>query len=418
MTDVVTRDTREPRLTPSNRWRTPLALAALAAAAFVYVTAEMFPIGLLPQLSRGLHVSQGDVGLMVTVYAGVAAVTAIPLTALSNHLPRRKLLVGAVALLAVSQLVVALAPDYWAALGARALCAAAHGVFWSIITPVAAALVVPERASRATAAVFSGNSLALVLGSPVATALGTAFGWRVAAAVVGLAGALVCFALVKLLPTFETVADAGSPRDRLGTIPIAMRNLPLLSLCIVTGVIVIGHFSAYTYISQLIRRDAGLSGLSLSLVLFGYGAGGIVGNIVAGWLCDRRPRLAAMACTGTLALAMALLACFGLGSTPDSVIAVVLWGAAFTAVPVCMQSAVLRVAPFDPDTASAIYVVAFQIGIGGGALAGSLIVDAGHLAILPVLAGVCALASTVVVATARRAFPARSSGPLLSRAAG
>jgi predicted MFS family arabinose efflux permease len=409
MVDVLSRNPRGHRPATPERWRTPLALAALAAAAFVYVTAETFPIGLLPQLSRGLHVSGGDVGLLVTVYAGVAALTAIPLTALTNHLPRRRLLVGAVALLAVSQLVVALAPDYATVMGARAVCAAAHGVFWSIIAPVAASLVVPERAGRAMAAMFAGNSLALVLGSPLATALGVAFGWRVAAALVALAGAVVCVALARLIPELDDPVSEGGSRQRLAAIPLAMKNLPLLSVCLVTGVIVIGHFSAYTYISRLIQRDAGLTGLSLSLVLFAYGAAGILGNIAAGWVTDRRPRLAVLGCTMTLAIALIVLAVFGRGSTAATVIAVALWGAAFTAVPVCMQSGVLRVAPADPDTASAIYVVAFQIGIGGGALAGSLLVDAGRLASLPVVAVVCFVVGTLIAATSRLAFPARTA---------
>jgi predicted MFS family arabinose efflux permease len=388
-----------------DRRRTTLALAALASAAFVYVTAETFPIGLLPQLSRGLHVSGSSVGLLVTVYAGVAGLTAVPLTALSNHLPRRRLLVGAVALLAVSQIVVALAPDYATAIGARAVCAAAHGVFWAILAPVAASLVPPERAGRATAAVFTGNSLALVLGSPLATAVGVAFGWRVAAAMVGLAGGLVCVALATLLPELEDRVAPDGAHARLEAIPLAMKNLPLLSVCLVTGVVVIGHFSAYTYISRLIQHDAGLTGLSLSLVLFGYGAAGILGNIAAGWVSDRHPRRAALGCTTSLALA--LLSVVGPGSRTDTVLAVALWGAAFIAVPVCMQSAVMRVAPADPDTASAIYVVAFQIGIGGGALAGSVLVGAGQLMSLPVVAAVCFVLGTLFVAKAQRAFPTR-----------
>jgi predicted MFS family arabinose efflux permease len=381
----------------------------LASAAFVYVTAETFPIGLLPQLSQGLHVSGSSIGLLVTIYAGVAGLTAVPLTALSNHLPRRRLLIGAVALLAISQIVVALAPDYATVMGARVVCAAAHGVFWSIITPVATSLVAPARAGRATAAVFTGNSLALVLGSPLGTALGVAFGWRVAAAMVGIAGAVACAALATLLPALEDPIAPEGARGRLKAIPAALKNRALLSVCLVTGVVVIGHFSAYTYISRLIQHDAGLTGLSLSLVLFGYGAAGILGNIVAGHGCDRRPRLAVLTCTTTLALALILLCLVGPGSKIDTVIAVAMWGAAFTAVPVCMQSGVLRVAAADPDTASAIYVVAFQIGIGGGALVGSVLVGAGQLLSLPVVAASCFVLSTLLVAKSTRAFPSRQA---------
>ncbi len=94
----------------------------------------------------------------------------------------------------------------------------------------------------------------------------------------------------------------------------------------------------------------------------------------------------------------------------------VVWGAGFTALPVALQAAVLRVAPRSADTASALYVVAFQIGIGGGALAGSLLVNAGLLSVLPLVALALVAAGLLILLTARRAFPARGpAGPAVSR---
>ena len=108
-----------------------------------------------------------------------------------------------------------------------------------------------------------------------------------------------------------------------------------------------------------------------------------------------------------LAVSLCALAVLGPGSAAWTVGAITLWGATFTAVPVpCLQSAVLRVAPAEPDTASALYVVAFQIGIGGGALAGSLLVDSGHLGALPVVAAVASACGLLIIVGARRAFPA------------
>ena len=90
------------------------------------------------------------------------------------------------------------------------------------------------------------------------------------------------------------------------------------------------------------------------------------------------------------------------------VLATLLWGAGFTALPICLQSAVLRIAPDIADTASALYVVAFQIGIGGGSLAGSGLLGSGHLAVIPVVALALFVAGSVVAAAARTTF---GSGP-------
>lgn len=398
-------------------------LAALATAAFVYVTAETLPVGLLSPLSAGLHVRPAAVGLLVTIYAAVAGLMAVPVTVLTGRLPRRRVVTGSVGLLALSQLVMALAPGYPVVLAARVACAFAHGVFWSVLAPVAGRLAAPGRAGRATAIVFTGNSLALVAGTPLAAALGDLLGWRAATAVVGAFAAASVVALRGTLPPLPAGAPGGTPgggpgggpggalggglRARITAVPAALRSRPLAAVCAVTVLVVTGHFIPYTYIAVLVRRDAGLAGLALSAVLLGYGLAGVAGIGLTGWLTDRRPRLAAAGCALTLTAALAVMAALAPGSPLLTVAAVAAWGAAFTAVPVCLQSAVLRVAPRSADTASALYVVTFQIGIGGGALAGSVMVDGGLLSLLPVTGMVLAGAGAAVLLAARRAFPAR-----------
>lgn len=387
------------------RGRSRAGLAVLASAAFVYVTAETLPVGLLPQLSAGLHVRPGTAGLLVTAYAAVAGLTAIPLTASLEHRPRRQVVIGSVILLAFSQFAIAVAPNYAVVLGARVVCALGHGVFWSMLAPVAARLVPPGRAGRATAVVFTGNSLALVLGVPLGTALGHVIGWRAAMAAVGAAAVLSAVALYRALPDLPAGASAGNLRARIGTVPAALRSAPLLAVCVVTVLVVTGHFTAYTYITELVRRDAGFTGLALSAVLFGYGAAGIGGIWLAGRITDRRPRRATAACAMGVAVALAGLATVAHGSAVGTVTAVIIWGAAFTALPVGLQTGVLRTAPRSVDTASALLVVAFQIGIGGGALAGSLLVDAGLLAVLPIAGAALALAGLLAVLASRQTFP-------------
>lgn len=366
-------------------------------------------------------------GLLVTVYAATAGLTAIPLTASLEQRARRTVVVACVGVLAVSQFAVAAAPDYAVVLAARVLCAVTHGVFWSMLAPVAARLAPPGRAGRATALVFVGNSVALVAGVPLGTALGHAAGWRAAMGLVGLAAVLSAGALRRVLPRLPAdtpaPADAVPPADtpapaggtapggapgRLRAVPAALRSGPLLAICVVTLVVVTGHFTAYTYITALVRRDAGLSGLALSAVLFGYGAAGIGGILLTGRITDRSPRLANAACVGGVVVALAVLASVAHGSALATVAAVIVWGAGFTALPVGLQAAVLRVAPRSADTASALFVVAFQIGIGGGALAGSLLVNAGMLPLLPVAGLALAAAGLLAVLAARRAFPVRA----------
>jgi predicted MFS family arabinose efflux permease len=178
--------------------------------------------------------------------------------------------------------------------------------------------------------------------------------------------------------------------------------------------VVIGHFTAYTYIAPLVRRDGGLEGVGLSVLLLGYGAAGLIANYLVGGYVDRRPGPVLTLLLGVVTVSVALLAP-ALGVAP-TVIFTLLWGAAFTAIPVCLASGILRVAPRSRDAASAVYVVAFQVGIGGGAFIGERFVTGGMLGALPLLAAILAFVSCVLVAASRTVFPSRLSDDEYHRA--
>ncbi|NMO52112.1 MFS transporter [Actinoplanes sp. TBRC 11911] len=381
------------------------ALTVLGASAFCYVTAETLPVGLLPQISAGLAVDEAHVGLLLTSYAVVAGVTTIPLTALTMRVPRHLLIAIAMAIFAVSQVAASFAPTFLILVAARLICALAHGVFWSAIGPVTARLAPAGQAGKATALVFLGNSLAIVLGVPLGTALGQWLGWRAATGVLAVAGALCVLALLRVLPSLPPI-QASRVRADLRAAFLIMGNRRVVRLSMITTVVVIGHFAAYTYIAPLVRRDGGLSGVGLSALLLGYGAVGLITNYLVGGFVDRRPGPVLTGLLGVMTVAVVLLAP-PLGVAP-TVIVTLLWGAAFTAIPVCLAAGILRVAPPEErDAASAIYVVAFQIGIGGGAFIGERFVSAGWLGVLPLLAAAMALVSCVLVARARQVFPDR-----------
>jgi predicted MFS family arabinose efflux permease len=383
------------------------ALVVLGTSTFCYVAAETLPVGLLPEIAADLDVTEAQVGLLLTSYAVVAALSTIPLTALTMRVPRHTLIAVTVAVFAVSQAAAAVAPTFLILMLSRLICALAHGVFWSVIAPIIMRLAPPGQGGRATAMVFVGNSLAIVLGVPAGTALGQWLGWRVAVGVFAVAGAVCVALLLAVLPKLPAL-----PRDREARTGQQMRNAigilrngRVARLCVVTTVLVVGHFAAYTYIAPLVRRDAGLDGTALSALLLGYGAVGLLANFVVRRYVDRRPGPLVIGLSATVAVSVVMLAPV-LGPVP-TIVFTLLWGGAFTAIPVFLSTAPLRVAPTARDAASAVYVVAFQVGIGGGAFVGERLVSAGHLGALPLLAGALALTAAVVTALSPAVFPHR-----------
>jgi predicted MFS family arabinose efflux permease len=380
--------------------RTGPCLAALAAATFVFVTTETQPVALLAPMATGLQVSESSIGLLMTAYSAVAALTAVPLTLLASRIPRRRLVIATVSGLVASQLILAVAPSYGVAVAARLTGALAHGVFWSVIAQIAAALVPRDRAGRATAAVFAGNSLALVAGTPLVSALGVLLGWRAAVAAMGAAALLTVGAMAWTLPAVGSGEGRLARREILSA---ALTRPRLLIVCAVTVLMAFGQFVAFTYLGPIVRAHTGLTGTGLSVVLFAYGAAGIVGVVAVGAAIDRRPRAALLGCCAAVVAALALICAVG-HSTATIALAVVAWGFGFTALPICLQNSVVRVAPDIPDTGSAVYVVAFQIGIGGGALAGAALLADGALGSIPVVALALIAAGSSLAAIAGRSF--------------
>jgi predicted MFS family arabinose efflux permease len=379
--------------------RARLGVLTMAAAAFIFVTAEILPVGLLPQISGSLGVSEGTVGLLLTVYAALAGISAIPMTMRLSRVARDRLLVVLMSVFTLSTLLAALAPTYALLVCGRLICALVHGVFWAILAPTVARIVGPQRAGRAASMVFTGTALAAVIGVPLTTALGVTFGWRFAMAVVALFGLLVTLALRVLLPDLPAEErHAGVPLRRI----LASRRLR--AVAVTTAVIIFGQFTSYTYIAPLLKHQVGIDGIGLSAILMGFGVAGVIGNLVGGRFVDLHPGAVigtSFALTG-LSYVLLLLAH---GHVSVAIVAVALWGLAFSAIPLSVQSAVLRVVPEGTDTASAVVVVAFQIGIGGGALFGGALIDAGHLMLLPWIGLITVAIAAFAAFSVPRTFP-------------
>ncbi|MCF6424712.1 MFS transporter [Amycolatopsis tucumanensis] len=365
--------------------RTSVALGALSAACFVSVTSENLPVALLPQLAAGFGVPGSAVGLLMTGYAVVVAVSVVPLVALTARWDRRTAVLVTVGAIAVSNLLLALAPGYAVAVLARVVAAAGHGVFWSVVAPMAARLLGPDRAGRATAVVFAGNSLAFLFGLPLTSWLAGTIGWR--ATVLAVAASAALSAVVIRASVEPTPAGPrATPRGSL--------NRALLPVNLATLVVVTGHFAVFTYITAIIAESVHLTGPATSGLLFAHGVAGLLGLVLIGRRVDSHPRGTALLVTAGLAATMLVLLFAGSGVVAAA--AVVLWAVPAGGMGVVLQAAVLRVAD-RPDLASAVYIVAFQAGIAGGAAVGGAALDHGALPAATALAAGCGLAATLVV---------------------
>jgi MFS transporter, DHA1 family, inner membrane transport protein len=374
-----------------------IALTALALSAFLYVTTETLPVGLLPQISTGLGVSTAAAGLLVTAYGLVVVLATLPLTRLTQRWPRRRLLSALLLAFALATALSAAAPNYPTLVGARVAAALSQAVFWAAVVPTAAGLFRAESRGRAIAVLYAGSSAAPLLGVPGGTWLGQQLGWRYAFLLLAGLGLAVLALIATAMPDARadrSAATHGSAPDR-GRYRL---------LTVTTALTVTGAFAAFTYLTPFLTDVTGVSATAIGPLLFARGAAGLLGALLGGLLPTRS--LAALVAVQAAAL-------FAQHAWSGSPVPVVLATSAaalsLSALSTVLAVRILEVAPGRTDLASAGASTAFNVGITAGALIGGLLV-AGPGLRAPVLAGalitVAALATTAAepwLATSRRA---------------
>lgn len=345
------------------------AVCTVGIGACALVTTEFLPVGLLPDIARDLGISDGQAGLMITI-PGVLAAIAAPLTlAIAGRIDRRRVLLVLVGLLALSNLMVAYADDMYLLLAGRVLLGVAVGGFWTVAGALGPRMRPGKDAGRATAIILSGISLGTVAGVPVGTLAGHLVGWREVFIAASLVALLVVGALAVLLPRLPAHGSTGIAQasDALGNRRVQVGLL-------VVGLVFIGQFAAYTYITPFLNAVPKVSASQLSAVLLGYGLTGFLGNLVGGWAVTHTIKGVFVATAMLIGIGVSLLLLLG-GSPVLAIAAVMAWGLGFGMLPVAAQTLMLNIDSNRAEGLSALLVFVLQAAIGAGALVGGLALD-------------------------------------------
>lgn len=369
----------------------------LAVAAFVIVTTEFLMVGLLPALARDLSVSVSTAGQLVTLFAVVVMVFGPPLTARLAHIGRKRLFLGVLALFAVANALAALAPNFWVLALARIVPALALPVFWGTASETAAQLAGPERAGRAVATVYLGISAAMLLGIPLGTIAGDAIGWRGAFWALAALSLLIALLLQCFMPALP-----GSQRVGLAQQARILRDPGFVAHVLLSVAVFTAMFTGYTYLAELLEKQALVPAAQVGWWLMGFGAVGLLGNWLGGIWVDRKPLAATAAFSALLALGMLATVAFA-QQHAGLVLALGVWGIANTALyPIC-QIRVMKSAPQAQALAGTINVSAANGGIALGAVLGGASISWWGVASVGVAgAAVAGAAAAAALVMARR----------------
>jgi predicted MFS family arabinose efflux permease len=380
------------------RW---IAVIVLGLAAFVVVSAEFLPVGILPAIAADSHVPLGYGSLIVLIPGLVAGVSAPLIVTGIRRLDRKTLVLTLVAVLFVSDLASWLVHGFLVLLACRLLLGLALGGFWAI-GPSFGARLAPARPAVAVSIVVAGISAGTVLALPLGALIETSAGWRVAFAFAAGLSFIVLALVVIVLPA-GTTADAALPRQLLAVLKDREPRLVL----ILTAIAVPAQFVGSTFIGALLDRN--FSEVTVPLLLLIYGVVGLGANLVAPRLGVTMPQLLTI-----LSVVMTLIfAAFALaGHLPlVALIGVVVWGALWGVLPLIFQTWMISSVPKAPEAGSALLVTVIQLSIAAGSALGGFAIGLGGLPLVYGVGAVLFLIAFCVVILSRRNQPAQAVPP-------
>ncbi|MBB4007199.1 MFS transporter [Allorhizobium taibaishanense] len=371
----------------------PLALFALTIAAYAIGTTEFVSVGLLPTIAADFRITLPSAGMIVSIYALGVTFGAPVLTALTSRFPRKMLLLSLMLLFIAGNLLAAFSSSFALLLVGRVLTAFAHGVFFSVGATIAAGLVPENRRASAIALMFMGLTVAIVTGVPLGTLIGQTFGWRATFLAVSGLGLVALLGIAALLPA---TLPRGEPSRLIDQLRVLGSGRLLLAFAM-TALGYGGTFVAFTFLAAILQEITGFAAGSVSLVLVLYGVAIAAGNLAGGRLANTDPvkALAWLFAAQTLAL---ILFFFTAQATIPALLTLAAMGfLSFANVPGLQLYVVELAKRFRPDgvdTASALNIAAFNLGIAVGASVG------GEIVASPLGLGTTPLVGAILVAGA------------------
>ena len=353
----------------------PFAIYALAAINFAIGTQSFVFAGLLPELAADLGVTVGVAGLLVAASAVTFAVSAPFAAARVAQRERKQVILWGLLALAVINALCAIAPSFSVLVVLRILSGLATAFIGALATVAAAALVPPEKRGRAVAVVLGGLTVAFVMGVPLGSVVGGAFGWRatfvVAAAISALAFGLIWGALPRILPS-------AGPTAKIGTV---LRDMAILQVLLLTLVGFWATFTVVALLGPIISETTGATGAGVGALQAFIGLGSIAGLAAGGTLADRgAARGGTLMAFGVMAVS---LACYWFAlsapaaSVPRGAMAVLVFAGAaalFALVPINLTRLSLLAGPAAPIVL-ALNGSVISLGQGFGAVTGGLLHD-------------------------------------------
>ena len=370
---------------------------AMTLCVFALIASEFLPVSLLTPMAADIRVTEGMAGQGIAISGAFAVLTSLSISAIAGRVDRKTLLLSLTALMCLSGVIVAMAPDYLTYMAGRALIGVVVGGFWSMSAATAMQLVPPSKVPRALAIFNGGNALATVVAAPLGSFLASIVGWR---------GAFFCLVPIAAIAfAWQWFSLPGMKAQRRargsGNVFKLFRNRLVVLGMLSVGVFFMGQFALFTYLRPFLETVTRVDVSTLSLMLLTLGVAGFVGTTVIGRLL----RIGFYATLAVIPVLMAVIAMalIALGtSVYATTVPLGIWSLVATAAPVGWWLWIARTLPKDAEAGGGLMVAVVQLSIALGSTVGGLLFDgSGYRSTFAFSAGLLLFGAFLVVLTAR-----------------
>lgn len=357
-----------------NQNRMPIAIWALTVSVFAIGTTEVVMIGLLPTIAKEFSISIASAGWLVTSYAIGVAIGGPIVTAFTNNVNRKKLLLAIILLFAVSNGLAFISSNFILLISARILSGVAHGVFVGIGANIASSMVSREKRATAIAIMFTGLTVAMVTGVPLGTYIGQQFGWRFTFGGIAFVGFLCLLANQVWLPNDIKQGMPIRLKDQLKV----LRNKSMLLGFSLTLFSFAALFGTFTYLSPLLETISGFTENQIILILLLYGVAVAFGNLLGGKFSNKNPAKTLMVLFALLTVTFVLMLLLLWYKIPSLILIAMMGFIGFATVP-GMQLYVIQLSEKyltgTEDVSSVLNISAFNVGIAIGSSIGGVLIS-------------------------------------------
>ena len=376
---------------------------AMTLCVFALIASEFMPVSLLTPMAVDLQVSEGMAGRGIAISGVFAVLTSLSISWVARTLDRKLLLLALAGLMAVSGLIVGLAPDYKTYMVGRALIGVVIGGFWAMSAATAMRLVPASQVPKALAIFNGGNALATVIAAPLGSYLGSIIGWRGAFfCVVPIAAVALIWMHISLPPLRVESRMSGS-----GNVFTLFKSPAVVLGMLGCGAFFMGQFALFTYLRPFLETVTRVDVSTLSLILLVIGASGFIGTLIISRFLRRSLFRTLTAITVLMALIALALIPFG-SSTLVVAVLLGLWGLLATAAPVGWWSWIAHALPNNAEAGGGLMVAVIQLAIALGSILGGLLFDSHGYKSTFIASAVVLLLGAVATVLTSRLTPSRT----------